>query len=103
MFLIKFSGNWADEMDVVGYEIHDDRKLYDAFVAYYKDRPGPFEVSVGSNEDVIWRDGNRMLSDFTIVELTNLEAQALERVLGRYFGKCPLEQLLDPLPDEAFE
>lgn len=87
-FLIKTSTNWADEMDLHGFIILDEKELEEAKkkLQPMTDEDLTAELCVGTNED-IEVDADEVLDELnSAIELTPEEAQTLTKFFGLSYG-----------------
>ena len=77
-FLLKFEGNWSDEMDVYGFailtEAHWNYKKLEAQHVEY-----PIEIGCGTNEDIIFESFKHYLSHFEVHEISDDEIKCLKK------------------------
>lgn len=89
---IRFKNNWADEFDVAGFLIMEEKE-WEAHVQEVKEKfvVGPRSVGFGTNEDIEYLNAKDYLNSFTVLALTQAEIRIVERALGtRYFGIVPM-------------
>lgn len=96
--LVKFSDNWADEMDLEGFEVVT-RKQYDDFVAEKLKSPseddddyegGSFCRCFGTNEENEYDSFQAYLDETVkIVEITESEAAVLTKFFPNGSGFTP--------------
>lgn len=60
MLLIKFSGNWADEMSIKGYKILDEETWKEVLEGIPE--TGRLSTYIGSNQDMEWDDKKHTLT-----------------------------------------
>jgi len=90
MLLVKFEGNYSDEFDCNSFRLMTEAQWANA-LANFKEE---FEHSdndevafgFGSNEDIFYVGMSELLKDFTIREITKLEAETLMEL----FPNCEL-------------
>ena len=98
--LVKFSDNWADKMDLEGFEVVT-RKQYDEFVAENlsqsadddddDDEGGGFCRCFGTNEENEYDSFQAYLDETVeIVEITEEEAAVLKKFFPNGSGFTPL-------------
>lgn len=78
--LVKYDGNWADEIDLQGFIVMTDSewKTYKkAIEHFYSDRN--FEVSVGTNEEVQFADADDYFNSFEVKKITPEESETLRK------------------------
>lgn len=87
--LIKWSGNWADEMDLEGFCLVTPAEADDIWTRL----TGVTEEItsyLGTNEELEWNNGPELLKELTRIDLTMDEAIVLKKAIGHsYFGKFP--------------
>jgi hypothetical protein len=83
--LVTWSTNWADEMDIEGFKIFkkEDWDKYKAHVALIKH---PFDICIGTNEEIDYLNGKQLLSDLTIQHITEAEFDVINKLFGTSFG-----------------
>lgn len=99
--LIKFKGDWADEMDVYGFTIISEEKW--AFKKLeWEHTPFPQECMVGTNEYVEYKDMQEYLKNFKVKEISEDEIKCIQKFFGnRDFGHvCWIE---GEAPDSFWE
>ena len=87
-FLIKTSTNWADEMDLHGFIILDEKELEEATKEMAELAADNFEaeISIGTNEEMDV-EANEVLEELnTAIELTPEEYEHISRLLGTRYG-----------------
>ena len=105
--LIKWSSNWADEMNIEGFTVVKNK-----YADLLKERILSFKhhltMGVGTNEEIPFEDGKALLKSLTFTKISDeqfavfkefFQASYLERVECS-FGHTPFEQFLD---DEEWE
>ena len=82
MKLIITDTNWADEMDVYGFEVVSDEayKIYTEVIELALTTAKEFEIYVGSNESVTVNQNYQQ--HFTITNLTSDEEKQLKNIFG---------------------
>lgn len=78
MKLVKWDDNWADEMDICGFVIMTDEE-YKEFNQYVNNIFVPFEISVGTNEELNYENGEDFLRSITVKEITEEETKVLDK------------------------
>jgi len=106
--LLKFEDNWADEMDVYSYALVQDdiKEMWDKIESYsYDDKCNTDEVTIviGSNEEIEYENVADLLSNITVTEITDEQAQAIESTLGAEWGSPDIESILYYSVLEALE
>lgn len=93
--LVKFSGNWADEMDIKGFEIVG-RDWWEKYKDKFPEDVGEFFLYVGSNQDMTFCGKAEYFRCFTTIEITEEEEKLLVRLFGSMaFGKVPWYENFD--------
>jgi hypothetical protein len=87
--LVKFDGNWADEMDIKGFEIVK-KEWWDKFVESLPENK-PLSHYIGSNEEMEWTNKADYLRDFTVTEISEDEVAILKKLFpyGSYGSDIP--------------
>lgn len=109
--LIKWSDNWADEMDLNGFHIMSEKawleflKLLDnAIEIYAKHSDDLFKVfnfCVGTNEEITYKSKEDFLNSFEIDEIDeNAEQVIKDNFKPLPYGFFPLEQLFEMISEE---
>jgi len=81
--LVKFKKNWADEFNCNGFKVYDTEQAWQADVMTLPE----LEYEFGTNEG--WQEGEITVNDFTVVDISNEQAQALKDLFGNEFGIFP--------------
>ncbi len=100
--LVKYEGNWADEIYVKGFRIFTQEE-WDKFINAMPEK-STFGFSVGSNQSIDYDGRQDFLRDVEVKEISDEDAEAVIRALGlsEYFpqyGKFP-EFYFDEEDDE---
>ena len=91
MYLARFSSNWADEMDLDGFMVLEDKEpLIEAIKEALEE---PQEIYWGTNEYTDYQNANQLLSEISFTEITDEEAKVLKKFF-KYGAGCttPLEK-----------
>ena len=83
--LIKWEDNWADEMDIVGFQIMEDKE-WKAMKAALEDVENEFTVCIGTNEEIDYKNGQALLDTLTVKKLSTEEYKTIKRLFGEEFG-----------------
>lgn len=81
--LVKFSANWADEMDIDGFKVttRDKWNRHIGVAArFFKSHPNGIELSCGSNEEVTFQDLKEYRAAFHTKVITEEEAVTMKRL-----------------------
>jgi hypothetical protein len=83
--IMQWSTNWADEMYIEGFvitnKIESDRWL--ERISNIRNR---FKIYVGTNEDIDYRNGNELIREVTITEISENEANTIIKFFGSSSG-----------------
>jgi len=71
--LVKWSGNWADEMDLEGFKVFPTA-VWDKWVEFVRENFTSYTFSVGTNEEIEYDDVEYFLRRFRPSPLTTEEA-----------------------------
>jgi hypothetical protein len=94
--LIKWRGNWADEINLNGFMIYDSdawQTLSNDIAAYEKS----FSVCVGTNEDIEYDNGKCLLQNMSVTELTDDEANVLAKLFSSCYGNIQVFETISYL------
>jgi hypothetical protein len=78
-YLVKFTDNWADEMDLYGFRIMDGDQLDEFTKGIRAIKRFPLEVYFGTNEFVIYENQEDIMKCFMIQPITASEKSFLDR------------------------
>jgi hypothetical protein len=84
-YLIKFSGDYADEFDVQGFRVLREDQ-YAEFVERVKNAQYPQEVYFGTNEYIEFYSASSYLSGLEVEEISDNEAEVLLGLFGDEYG-----------------
>ncbi len=82
--LVKWSSNWADEMDIEGFRIMKQEE----WEAYKKEvrKKKYFCIYVGTNEDIEYSSGEDLLAEIKVKKITPEEERIIRKFIGSTFG-----------------
>lgn len=86
--LIKYEGNWADEMDVRGFYT-TTREEWDSYVQKLRKH---FETKdtlmyyIGTNEEIEYTSADEVLRDHKVIEITPEQAATLQSLFAGWRG-----------------
>ena len=88
--LVKFESNWADEMDVCGFAVmsSDEWNKVRQIILLIKDE---FSISVGTNEEIEYENGQELLDEYEVCEISDDESQIIQRLFGHHYGYFRLD------------
>ena len=82
--IVKWDGNWADEIDYDGFCIYDSKEEWEQVLVNAKkcvrESPGE-ELYFGTNE-YITVENESELDSYTVTDITNNEAEIIRRLVG---------------------
>lgn len=87
-FIVKQSGNYADEFDTEGFFLAEGKNLKEVRKSLEpsEDTVFPAEVYFGTNEAIEFEDLEEYLDSFEITEITKQQYDAIGDVIGDSFG-----------------
>jgi len=85
MLLVKFEGNWADEIDFYGFHVMTEEQ-WEFKKNEIMHTPFPQEVGFGTNEAETYEDPEEYLENFQVIEITDAEAEIVNRLFDSYYG-----------------
>ena len=99
--LIIFEDNWADEMDIQGFDIltkeHWEYKKLELQHTQF-----PNEIGIGTNQFIDYDTVEEYLKQFKVTPISNNEEEFLQKYFDKYsFGIFPLIE--GEAPDEFYE
>lgn len=112
--LIKWSDNWADEMDLEGFHIMSEKawtaflKLLDDTIEIYTKHNDNlfqcFDFCVGTNEQITYKSKEDFLKSFEIEEIDANTEEVIKDNFGPLpYGFFPLAQLYEMIMDDSKE
>ena len=85
--LVKLSTNWADEMDIDGYQILTHKEWQDKQEEYKKAfNQAPQEIYFGTNQENYYDELEDYMSEISAQEISEDEADVLIKYLGKSYG-----------------
>jgi len=83
MFLLTYTGNWNDEINVDGFVIIDNIKKNKIFklLENYNDT---IYVSNGGDDEIEYENGNELLDEITFEKITKEEIKIIDRYFGNF-------------------
>ena len=100
--LVKWSDNWADEMNIEGFNIFTKTE-WNEFKTKLKNAKKEFTIGVGSNEDINYKDGRKLLSNLSAKEITEDESKIIKKFLGNNWGHTQFMNVLDNIEEDEEE
>ncbi len=76
---IKYADNWADEMDIEGTRLMTEAD-WDKMQKGFAKRDYPYEMGIGTNEEVEFTSAEDVMSKLTVYPLTEEEMDVLVRL-----------------------
>lgn len=105
-YLLTFSGNYADEFDLNEFTTMSGETVIN-FVEYLKSYEEYFEVCFGTNEELSFDDGNDLLNQIDVKEITEEEFDVINKLFGGGFGDAGVfdyvTDSLSEIDDEDYE
>lgn len=92
-FLVKFTDNWADEIDVDGFDTlteEEVKEFKNRVTSYFDENSEPYIYSIGTNEELEYYDAETLLSYFTFKEITKEEYDVIKKLFPYSYGFIPL-------------
>jgi len=83
--LIKWEGNWADEIQVFGCIILP-KQIADSYKQYLESKVEEFELCIGTNEIIEYSNGQDLLQELTFHELTDSEFKVFRKYYSESTG-----------------
>ena len=85
--LIKWSDNWADEMDIEGFVIEDKEKA-EKWLDNMKSITRPFDICIGTNEEVDYDNGEKFSETISMIDMTEEDEKAFIKLFGKNKWGC---------------
>lgn len=79
--MLRWDSNWADEMDVAGFVIVNKIDS-DSWQNHIESVKGRFDICIGTNEEIDYRNGKELLSEVHAIEISDVEYQTFIRTIG---------------------
>jgi len=87
--LVIFDDNWADEMDITGFDILTEEQ-WEYKKLELEHTTFPQDVGFGTNESNIYEDANEFLGNFKTFPISEKEEEVIRKFFGMYhFGTIP--------------
>lgn len=106
LVLVKIDTNWADEFDVLGFEIMPQGQ-WDEYVAGLDKVKWPLEQYYGTNEYFDIDSKEAFLQGVTAQPITEQEADIFRKFFNKYGGKVlfgfPIPDILEILSEQAYD
>lgn len=91
--LVKWSSNWADEMDVEGFDIMK-KTDWDALKKKILKKEN-FCIYIGTNEEIDYASGEDLLSEIKVKKITPEEEKVIKKFVGSSYGFTSFLYVLD--------
>jgi len=101
-YLATFSGNYADEFDMSEFMTMKGDEVI-SIIEVLKTYDDEISICFGTNEELQFEDGDDLLSQISIREITNTEAEVLNRLLGGGFGDAGVFDFISEMGSEIDE
>ena len=99
--LVIFKGDWADEMDIEGFDIIS-KEEWEYKKLELKHTQFPQQIGIGSNQELDYDSSKEYLSDFKVQEISD-EEEAIIRKLFVYLPLGEVPWLEGNASDEFYE
>lgn len=83
--LLIWNSNWADEMDISGFYIMEKRD-WENYKSFLRDKTESFSIYVGTNQELQYDNGSRLLDEIESQEISELYAGYLNKNFEDGFG-----------------
>ena len=97
--LVIWEANWADEMNVYGFVIVSAEEA-SAFKKKARKIVSPFEIYVGTNEEIEYSDGKQFLKALTFRRITPEESKIIEKFFGESAGHSNFWDFIEENEDD---
>ena len=83
MYLLNYSGNWNDEINVDGFVIIDNNKknLIFKFLNNYDDT---IYINIGGDDEIEYENGKELIEEITFEKITKDEIKNIDRFFGKF-------------------
>jgi hypothetical protein len=78
--LLQWDSNWADEMDISGFSIMGKSEWED-YKKMLKNK-GRFCICVGTNEEIDYHNGNELLKEISVKNISEDEVKTIQKFFG---------------------
>ena len=94
--LIKWSDNWADEMDIEGFVVENKEKANE-WLHNMKSITKHFDICIGTNEEINYDNGEKFAETIIIRDITKEDEKSLIKLFGLNnhcwgYGACSFYQ-----------
>jgi len=83
--LLTWTTNWADEMDIQGFVVTTESE-YEDWKIRMENKKLDFEIYVGTNEGIEYSNGNSLLAEVDVENITSEEMNFILKMFGTEFG-----------------
>ena len=101
-YLLTFEGNYADEFDMSEFITAKGDDVID-IIEQLKSYEDEFEIGFGTNEELRFDDGEELLGQISIKEISDAESDVLDRLFGGGFGNANVFDYISELGSEIDE
>lgn len=90
-YVVHYSDNWADEMDIEGFRIMSGSELNDyiKFAKLVFKEDGYYDYHIGTNQEITYENFGIFASNFEIHEISDEEYKVLDKLELGYCGMFP--------------
>ena len=81
IFIMFYSGNWNDEIDVDGFILLNKTQM-SYIVGFLKKFKEPISISLGFGEDIEYENGKELLDEISFQEITTDECETIIKFFG---------------------
>lgn len=99
MYLVKYSSNWADEIDIDGHVVLSDGE-YDIFMMQLNALENGFTFCIGTNQEIDYESSSDVLDNLEVIAINDADFVVLNNLglLSQGFA----EDLVSTVNDEFF-
>ena len=83
MYLLSYSGNWNDEINVDGFVIIDDN-LRKTILELLKNYEQTVYINNGGDDEIEYENGLELLDEITIDKITEKEIDSIDKFFGKF-------------------
>jgi hypothetical protein len=102
-YLIKYSDNWADEMDIEGWVILNESQTFDLINAI-RNLDYSFTYFCGTNEELDYSSPSHLLATLTFTGITEGQCIDLKALFDgeTSFGHTPIEAIFESYAEQSY-
>jgi hypothetical protein len=80
-YMMIYSGNWNDEIDVDGFVIMEKKQM-SYMTKFLKEYKNPISISIGFDDYVEYDNGKELLEEISFQEITQEEFETINKFFG---------------------